>query len=72
MMLMSSTASNYFDDASSGCSSAWLSVAKPMLFRPLSTYTRLPVMAEARGDNRKAAALPTSLADSSFWMGAFS
>lgn len=30
------------------------------------------MIAEARGDSRKAAALPTSMAASSFWMGAFS
>lgn len=43
-----------------------------MWFRPLSTYTVLPVMAEARGDTRNAAAAPTSEALSSFCMGAFS
>jgi len=47
-------------------------VAKAIAFKPLSTYTRLPVIADARGDSKKAAALPTSLACSSFWMGAFS
>ena len=41
-----------------------------MALSPLSTYTTLPVMAEARGESRKAATLPTSWALSSFWMGA--
>lgn len=31
-----------------------------MVFRPLSTYTTEPVTAEASGDAKKAAVLPTS------------
>ena len=50
--------------------SAWLSTASAMALRPLSTYTTLPVIADASGDTRKAAAAPTSLAASSFWIGA--
>lgn len=37
-----------------------LSIASPMVFRPLSTYTTEPVTAEASGDAKKAAVLPTS------------
>ena len=37
-----------------------LSTPTPIAFRPLSTYTTAPVMAEAKGDARKAAAFPTS------------
>lgn len=37
-----------------------LSIANPMVFRPLSTYTTEPVTAEASGDTKKAAVLPTS------------
>lgn len=48
------------------------SVARPMQLRPLSTNTRLPVTAEASGEHRKAATLPTSRAASSFWIGEFS
>lgn len=39
---------------------------------PLSTWMTPPVMALARGEQRKAAVEPTSSALSSFWMGAFS
>lgn len=45
--------------------------ARPMTFRPLSTNMTWPVIAEARGDARKAATLPISPADSSFCTGEF-
>lgn len=38
---------------------------------PLSTYMTPPVTAEERGESKKAATFPTSVALSSFWMGAF-
>ena len=47
-----------------------LSVARPIMDRPLSTYTTCPVTADAMGDSKKAATWPTSCAASSFWMGA--
>lgn len=37
-----------------------LSTPKPIAVRPLSTYKTVPLMAEASGDARKAAAFPTS------------
>jgi ABC-type sulfate transport system permease component len=37
-----------------------LSIATAMVFSPLSTYTVEPVIAEAIGDTRNAAAFPTS------------
>lgn len=37
-----------------------LSTPTPIAFRPLSTYITAPVIAEASGDARKAAAFPTS------------
>jgi len=37
-----------------------LSTPTPIAFRPLSTYITAPVMAEAKGDARKAAVFPTS------------
>lgn len=43
-----------------------LSTPTPIAFRPLSTYITAPVMADARGEARKAAVFPTSSADSSF------
>lgn len=42
--------------------SVGLSPASPMTFSPLSTYTTEPVIAEANGDTKNAAALPTSSA----------
>ena len=39
---------------------AGLSTATPIACRPLSTYKVTPVMAEARGEARKAAVVPTS------------
>lgn len=35
-----------------------------MAFKPLSTYITEPVMAEAKGDAKKAAAFPTSTVES--------
>lgn len=46
--------------AESRSSRVLLSGAKPMMLRPLSTYITWPVTAEARGEHRKAATLPTS------------
>lgn len=43
-----------------------------MALSPLSTYMTWPVTPDAREDERKAATFPTSMAASSFWMGAFS
>lgn len=37
-----------------------LSTPTPMAFSPLSTYMTAPVIADAKGDAKKAAALPTS------------
>lgn len=37
-----------------------LSTPTPITLRPLSTYITVPVTAEAKGDAKKAAALPTS------------
>jgi len=37
-----------------------LSTPTPIAFRPLSTYRTVPVIADAKGDAKKAAALPTS------------
>jgi len=37
-----------------------LSTPTPMAFRPLSTYITAPVIADAKGDDKKAAVLPTS------------
>lgn len=37
-----------------------LSTPTPIAFRPLSTYIRAPVIAEANGDARNAAVFPTS------------
>lgn len=37
-----------------------LSTPTPMAFSPLSTYTTAPVIADAKGDAKKAAVLPTS------------
>jgi hypothetical protein len=36
-----------------------LSTARPMACNPLSTYITVPVIAEARGEARKAAVFPT-------------
>ncbi len=36
-----------------------LSTARPMTCNPLSTYITVPVIAEARGEARKAAVFPT-------------
>ena len=47
-----------------------LSIATPIVLRPLSTNMTCPVTAEASGEHRKAATLPTSRACSSFLMGA--
>lgn len=44
-----------------GCRAA-LSGARPMACSPLSTYKMVPVIAEARGEERKAAVLPISSA----------
>ena len=54
----------------SSLSRALLSKARPIVLRPLSTYKQLPVMAEERGEHKKAATLATSSAPSSFCMGA--
>jgi len=37
-----------------------LSTPTPIAFKPLSTYRTVPVIADAKGDDKKAAALPTS------------
>lgn len=37
-----------------------LSIPTPIALRPLSTYITAPVMADARGEARKAAVFPTS------------
>lgn len=37
-----------------------LSTPTPIAFKPLSTYRTVPVIADAKGDAKKAAALPTS------------
>lgn len=37
-----------------------LSTPTPIVFKPLSTYITAPVMAEAKGDAKKAAVFPTS------------
>lgn len=49
-----------------------LSTARPMACSPLSTCSTVPVIADASGLSRNAAALPTSEACSSFCCGAFS
>jgi hypothetical protein len=43
-----------------------LSTPTPITLRPLSTYITVPVTAEAKGDAKKAAALPTSSVPSVF------
>lgn len=48
-----------------------LSPPTPMAFKPLSTQITEPVMADAKGDAKKAAAFPTSSADNGFCRGAF-
>lgn len=46
--------------------------ASPIILSPLSTYITWPVIADAKGESKKAATRPTSIAWSSFWKGAFS
>lgn len=45
---------------------AGLSTPTPIAFRPLSTYTVAPVIAEAKGDARNAAVFPTSSVRSNY------
>jgi hypothetical protein len=47
---------------SAASSNVFESTANPMIFKPLSTYIVVPVTAEAKGEHKKAATRPTSIA----------